>query len=75
MFLGIVLNSAQQVIMNFSLKGQLSLAIPIMSSTPVFVMVLSAIFLRDLERLNRRVVAGILMTMIGMAAIGVGRHG
>ena len=74
-FLGIVLNSAQQVIMNFSLKGQLSLAIPIMSSTPVFVMVLSAIFLRDLERLNRRVVAGILMTMIGMAAIGVGRHG
>ncbi len=73
--LGIVLNSAQQVIMNFSLKGQMSLAIPIMSATPVFVMVLSALFLRDLERLNRRVVVGILVTIIGMAAIGLGRHG
>lgn len=72
---GILLNSAQQVIINSSLKGQLSLAVPIMSASPVFVMILSAIFLRDLERLNSRVVVGVLITIVGMAAVGVGRHG
>lgn len=72
---GIFLNSAQQVMVNLSLRGQLSLAVPIMSSTPVFVMLLSVIFLRDLERLNSRVVVGVLISIAGMAAIGVGRHG
>lgn len=74
-FLAIFFNSVQQVVMNISLKGQMSLAIPIMSSTPVIVMLLSAVFLRDLERLNRRVVVGILITFLGMATIGIGRHG
>ena len=73
--LGIIFNSLHQVVMNISLQGQISLAIPIMSSTPVFVMILSSIFLRDLERLNPRVVVGILITFMGMAAIGFGRHG
>ncbi len=73
--LAIVLNSAQQVLMNFSIKEHLSLAIPIMSATPVFVMLLSTIFLRDLERLNRRVVVGVLVTISGMVVIGIGRHG
>ncbi|MFP6869931.1 MAG: DMT family transporter [Nitrospinota bacterium] len=73
--LGIIFNSVHQVVMNISLKGQISLAIPIMSSTPVFVMILSSIFLRDLERLNARVVVGILITFMGMAAIGFGRYG
>lgn len=72
---GILLSSIHQIFMNNSLKGQLSLAIPILSASPVFVMILSAIFLRDLERLNLRVVIGILVTVIGMVAIGVGRHG
>jgi drug/metabolite transporter (DMT)-like permease len=72
---GVLFNSAQQVIINSSLKGQLSLAVPIMSGSPVFVMILSVIFLRDLERLNYRVVIGVLITIFGMAAIGVGRHG
>lgn len=73
--LGIFFNTVHQVVMNFSLKGQISLAIPIMSASPVFVMVLSSIFLRDLERLNFRAVVGILITFSGMAAIGIGRHG
>jgi drug/metabolite transporter (DMT)-like permease len=74
-FLAIFFNSVQQVVMNLSLKGQMSLAIPIMSTSPVIVMLLSAVFLRDLERLNRRVVVGILITFLGMVAIGIGRHG
>jgi len=74
-FLGILLNCVQQVVMNLSLKGKISLAIPIMSATPVFVMFLSFLFLRDLERLNRRVIAGIMITIVGMAIIGTGRHG
>ncbi len=72
---GILINSVQQVVINISLKGQLSLAMPIMNSTPVFVMLLSVIFLRDLERLNSRMVVGVLITITGMAAIGLGRHG
>ncbi len=73
--LGIFLSSVQQIFMNTTLMGQLSLAIPILSAAPVFVMILSAIFLRGLERLNPRVVVGILITAAGMVAIGVGRHG
>ena len=61
--------------MNISLQGKISLAIPIMSTSPVIVMLLSAFFLRDIERLNRRVVVGILITFVGMTAIGIGRHG
>ncbi len=72
---GIFLSSVHQIFMNNTLLGQLSLAIPIVSAAPVFVMILSAIFLRDLERLNRRVVIGILITAAGMVAIGIGRHG
>ncbi len=72
---GIFLSSVHQIFMNTTLMGQLSLAIPIVSVAPVFVMILSAIFLRDLERLNPRVVIGILITAVGMAAIGIGRHG
>ena len=72
---GVLINSVQQVVINISLKGQLSLAMPIMNSTPVFVMLLSVIFLRDLERLNSRMVVGVLITITGMAAIGLGRHG
>ncbi len=72
---GIFLSSVHQIFMNNTLMGQLSLAIPIVSAAPVFVMILSAIFLRDLERLNPRVVIGILITAAGMVAIGAGRHG
>jgi drug/metabolite transporter (DMT)-like permease len=72
---GIFLSSIHQIFVNTALMGQLSLAIPIMSAAPVFVMILSAIFLRDLERLNQRVVIGILITAAGMVAIGAGRHG
>lgn len=72
---GIIFSSVHQVFINTTLMGQLSLAVPILSAAPVFVMLLSVIFLRDLERLNLRVVLGILITVFGMAAIGVGRHG
>lgn len=73
--LGIALNSVQQVFLNLSLRDHLSLAVPVLSATPVFVMLFSAVFLRDLERLNRRVVVGVLITITGMTAIGIGRHG
>jgi len=75
LLLSMVLNCVQQVLINQSIQGKLSLAVPIMSASPVFVLVLSAAFLRDLERLNARVVAGVLLAVAGMAAIGAGRHG
>jgi len=72
--LGTCLNGLQQVVMNQSMKGKLSLAVPISSAAPVFVLLLSALFLRGVERLNRRVVIGAIIAVAGMAAVGIGRH-
>ena len=55
--------------------GKISIAVPIGSSAPVFVLILSAIFLRKTENLNLRVVIGILITVIGVIGIGISRHG
>ncbi|MCE2452736.1 MAG: DMT family transporter, partial [Nitrospinae bacterium] len=49
---GTIINGLMQILINLSLKGKLSLAVPILSSTPIFALCLSALFLRDIERLN-----------------------
>ena len=63
------------VLINQSMRGKISIAVPIGSSAPVFVLILSAIFLRKTENLNLRVVIGILITVIGVIGIGISRHG
>ncbi len=45
-----------------------------MSASPVFVILFSAMFLRKIERLNKRVIIGVLIAVAGMMVIGVGRH-
>ncbi len=72
---GIAMNSFSQVLINQSMRGKISLAVPIGSSAPVFVLILSAIFLRKTENLNFRVVIGILITVLGVIGIGISRHG
>ena len=73
--IGITMNSFAQVLINQSMRGKISIAVPIGSSAPVFVLILSAIFLRKTENLNLRVVIGILITVIGVIGIGISRHG
>ena len=73
--IGITMNSFAQVLINQSMRGKISIAVPIGSSAPVFVLFLSAIFLRKTENLNLRVVIGILITVIGVIGIGISRHG
>ncbi len=72
---GTTINGLMQVLINLALQGRLSLAVPILSSTPVFALCLSVLFLRSAERLNARVVVGICIAVLGLVAVGVGRHG
>ncbi|MAE06936.1 MAG: DMT family transporter [Nitrospinota bacterium] len=72
--LGALLNGIGQITVNQAMRGKLSLAVPILSSSPVFVLLLSALFLRKIERLNRRVIIGVLVAVAGMIIIGIGRH-
>ena len=60
---GTTLNGLMQILINLSLKGKLSLAVPILSSTPIFALCLSALFLarhrtperaRGVRRIHRR---------------------
>ncbi|MBM32296.1 MAG: hypothetical protein CL764_05495 [Chloroflexi bacterium] len=46
LLIGVTMNSFAQVLINQSMRGKISLAVPIGSSAPVFVLILSAIFLR-----------------------------
>ncbi len=72
--IGTCLNGLAQITINQAMRGKLSLAVPIMSASPVFVILFSAMFLRKIERLNKRVIIGVLIAVAGMMVIGVGRH-
>lgn len=72
---GTIVNGLMQILINLALQGKLSLAVPILSSTPIFALCLSALFLRDIERLNARVVVGIFIAVLGIVAVSIGRHG
>ncbi len=72
---GTTINGLMQILINLALQGKLSLAVPILSSTPIFALSLSALFLRDIERLGMRVVLGICIAVAGIVAVSVGRHG
>jgi drug/metabolite transporter, DME family len=50
-------------------RGQLSVIIPLLNTTPLFTVFFSAIFLRDIERVNRRVVLGALLMVAGVVLI------
>jgi DME family drug/metabolite transporter len=55
--------------------GAVSVVAPLQNVTPIFVLVLSVIFLRGIEALNARVVAGTLLVVLGawlITALGTG---
>ncbi|MFQ6111254.1 MAG: DMT family transporter [Nitrospinota bacterium] len=49
--------------------GDVTVVAPLMTTTPLFNLILAYIFLRYLEPLSRRVVIGTIMTVLGTAAI------
>jgi drug/metabolite transporter, DME family len=53
--------------------GRVVIIAPIAASYPVWSLILSAIFLRDVESVNRKVIAGILSVVAGNFAIHLGK--
>jgi uncharacterized membrane protein len=49
--------------------GQISVVAPLASTTPLFVIALTALFLRGEERVNKAVVIGVILLVAGIAAI------
>jgi len=52
-------------------RAQVVIVAPISSTNPLFTLVLAAIFLRDVEQLNLRVVAGALLVVAGVIVLTV----
>jgi len=49
--------------------GEVSVVSPILNTTPLFIIVFTALFLRDEEKINRQVVIGSMMLVAGVAVI------
>jgi uncharacterized membrane protein len=49
--------------------GQISVVAPLVNTTPLFVIALTALFLRGEEKINRFVVVGVVFLVAGIAAI------
>ena len=80
-----VLNAANQVFMNLAvLHGDVSVVSPIITSSPVFSLLLTALFLRKVEKIkfytidnqfygSISMIIGVFLTVFGMIAISFGR--
>ena len=69
-----VLNSANQVFMNIAIKlGDVSVVTPIITSSPIFSIFFTAIFLRGFERIRPAMIFGVFFTVGGMVLIVLGR--
>jgi uncharacterized membrane protein len=53
--------------------GRVVIVAPIAASYPVWSLMLSAVFLRDVESINWKVIAGILSVVVGNFAIHLGK--
>lgn len=50
-------------------EGDVSVVVPLINTNPLFIVLFSALFLRDLETLNARVAAGAVLIVTGIALI------
>lgn len=50
-------------------RGQMSVIIPLLNTTPLFTVLLSAIFLRNLETVNARIISGAVLMVAGVILI------
>jgi len=63
--------SAAAQIMNFAAltQGEVSVMVPLFNTTPLFTVLFSAIFLRDLEIVTMKIVLGAILMVAGVAVI------
>ncbi len=63
--------SASAQLLNFVAldTGQVSVIVPLLNTSPLFTVLLGSLFLRDLEKINLRVLLGVLLMVAGMAII------
>ena len=66
---GVAENAAVFLVVLGLSVGTVSVVAPLSSVSPIFVLVLSALFLRGIEILDRRIVAGTLLTVAGVYLI------
>jgi len=52
-------------------RGQLSVIIPLLNTTPLFTVLFSAVFLRNLETVNQRILAGAALMVAGVLFITI----
>jgi drug/metabolite transporter, DME family len=70
-FLAAALLATAAQVLNFVALGQgeLSVIIPLLNTTPLFTVLLSVLFLRKVETVNRRIVFGALLMFAGIVTI------
>jgi len=70
-FLGAALVASAAQIANFVAlgRGQISVIIPLLNTTPLFTVFFSALFLRKVETVNRRIICGAVMMVGGVVLI------
>lgn len=69
---GVLIGTAQLALLSALSSGDLSVVSPIVASQPVIVIVLSALVLRDLERLRWGSAAGAVLVVLGVALLAGG---
>jgi uncharacterized membrane protein len=50
-------------------RGEVSAMVPLLNTTPLFTVLLSSIFLREMENVTGRIVAGAVLMVIGVVII------
>ena len=70
-FLAAALLATTAQVLNFVAlgRGELSVIIPLLNTTPLFTVLLSVLFLRKVETVNRRIVFGALLMFAGIVTI------
>ena len=70
------LNSVAQIaLMNSLLTAGVAYTVPIYSASPLVVLILAAIFMRQRERLTARLAWAVFLTVAGAALVTASRHG
>jgi len=49
--------------------GEVSVMVPLLDTTPLFILLFSAIFLKDLEKITARIVFGTILMVSGVVII------
>jgi drug/metabolite transporter, DME family len=75
LFPAALFNTAATLSVFYALShGKVVIVEPLVSSNPVLTLLFTAIFLRDLEAINLRVIIGALLTVTGTILVVLAKH-